>query len=146
MTDTQISEIVNKWEQTRLLEGIKDKESIALCLDTQVKLNESETYSEFPQFKRMTIPILRRLFGVCEAFKRNNFINYNENNKNEVLLFKTRFNYKCENLDQEVEYCATLTENLAKELDVFFRDQLNATITFNGIGVMSDGTIMFNYS
>ena len=148
-----------KWQQTGLLSGISEKlqDSVALCLESQRLFNEK---TDLPaDFKRLSIPVLRRLVAESKAFKNNFFVDFQESShKPEVFIFNTKlkapvFNIawatdeqKAAFLEQEANYTAEFSKKLSEEFDQLFKDQTNKKIYFQGFGSNHEGTVYLHYN
>ena len=140
------ADIISKWEKTGLLEGCHNKDGLALCLQAQIQFNERELD---PQFKRISIPVLVRMFSLSEAMRRNHFVTYFEDVAwPNVLTFKTRFApaEPHNDLQEEADYVAELCQKWSKELDKHFSDMKDREVIFRGIGRLDDGTVLMYYS
>lgn len=149
MTFTEIEEVVNNWRSFDFDQLFEDRIPISLCLQAQVKYNESKNFE--PQFMRLSVPLLIRAFAESKAFKRNNFINYNEDYGEDydpqLAVFKVKHKvFVPNNLDEEAEYCAVLAHDIAKELDALFEDVMNEDIIFYGLGCLKDGAITISFN
>jgi hypothetical protein len=140
-----IDKILDKWTKTGLLETSKNKLSLALCLETQRRYNESNGVSD--SFRRLAIPLIVRMLNGSKTNTRNNFINYfDEQEKPKAYIFKSKFKNFNGDIEKEAEFAAELAENMAKELDYLFNDKMNNDIIFRGLDTMQDGSILFYYN
>jgi len=149
MNFTRIEEITRWWgEALHLDETFEDLVPIALCLDAQRRLNEIQDFDA--QFKRINIPLIIRVFKESKAYKKNYFVNYDEGEKPEIFIFKTKWNPPAVDgvhcLEVESNYLAELAPQIAKEFDALFNDMSNESITFHGVGLLKDGTITLGFS
>ena len=159
-----LSEIVNKWGKTSLLDeygaGSERGFCLATCLEAQ-RLNNEQITSErlgedgvqrFAQWKRNNIPLIVRLFRVSEAMKRNQFVNYFEDiSMQSMLVFKTRFDVPkthnhVTNLDAECAFLETFSNAIAREIDTTFRDRRNSEVIFRGLDMLEDKTVIMYYA
>lgn len=145
MTYTEIEDIVRWWGVLNLDELFDDKVPISLCLQAQIKYNETKEFH--PQFMRLSIPLVVRVLAESKAYKRNYFVNYAEGKKPQITILNTKFKpFEVENLDEEANYTAQLASNITKEFDSLFADISNEEITFYGLGCLNDGTITLSFS
>jgi hypothetical protein len=145
MTFTEIEEVVENWKGFDLDQLFEDRIPISLCLQAQVRYNESKNFE--PQFMRISVPLLIRAFAESKAFKRNNFINYNEDDKPQFAILKIKHKtFVPNNIDEEAAYTAKFAGQMAKELDALFEDVMNEDIVFHGLGCMKDGAITISFS
>ena len=128
----QIEQVVEKWRTTGLLNGLNEQAqaSCACALQSQLKINEglqdckvssgdwakAENNLHLSQFKRVSIPIIRRIFGSIEI---------NGNETNECQWYNTGFEVKkylfeqnstTFSLQAEADMTAQLALDLAKYL------------------------------
>ncbi len=153
MNFTRIEEITKWWgEHLNLSQAFDDLTPISLCLDAQRRFNETHKFE--PQFMRMNIPLVIRLFRESQAYKRNHFVNFDEAvnpETRQIFMFKTKWNCpqpvdSFHNIDTERSYLEQLTPELVKEFDTLFQDMMNKEIIFHGIGCLKDGTLTFTFS
>jgi hypothetical protein len=145
MNFTEIEEVVNNWRIFDLDQLFEDRIPISLCLQAQVKYNESNNFE--PQFMRLSIPLVIRAFAESKAFKRNHFINYDEHDKPQLAILKVKHKaFIPNNLDEEAEYAAKLAVQILKEIDALFEDVMNEDIVFHGLGCLKDGAITILFS
>ena len=124
------------------LENFEDKTNVALCLHSQLVGNSK---SRDGQFNRVSIPLVIRILSESKAAKRNYLTNYFEDIKPEVLFFKTKFNHLDKSLETEANCIKELATNLTKEIDEFFSDKKNETITFQGLKLLPNKQIVMLY-
>ena len=143
-----MNELVHKWKKTRLLHGTpkKYRESLAACLESQRLFNEADD-SISPRSKRISIPLVLRLFNKVENLHNSRFI-YGLND----FVYTHTFNYRYNppeptpyyTLDADAEATALLAEGLANELyEVFLQDQL---INFVAISIGNDYEVKLHYN
>lgn len=153
MNATRIEEITRWWgEHLNLGKVFEDVTPIALCLDAQRRFNETHKFE--PQFMRMNIPLVIRAFRESTAYKRNQFVNFDEKRDLEtrqIYTFKTKWNPPpiddgFHRLDAERDYLEQLTPEFVKEFDALFMDTMNQEIVFHGIGCLKDGTLTLMFS
>ena len=145
------NDVYARWEKTGLLEGVRDQHGLAACLEVQRVFNE--THEMPPQFLRLTIPIIRRLFGESKAVQRNHFTSYFEEAAwPQLMTFRTKYNPpkpsagNYDVLQAEADYCGILTRKLAAEIDEAFRDKRDMEVIYRGLGLLDDGTVVMYYS
>ncbi len=143
--------IIENWHRTGLLHGCHDPENLALCLHTQVKFNE--THGIDPDFNRISIPLLVRLFEMSKTIKRNNFVNYLiEVAWPNVFTFKTKAipprqpKDKIHNINIEANWLEESVKKWAKEIDEHFRNTKDREIIFCGMRKLDDGTLVMHYA
>lgn len=151
MNFTQIEEITKWWgEHLNLETAFDDITPIALCLDAQRRFNEWHKFQ--PQFMRMNIPLIIRVFRESQAYKRNHFVNFGEALQNmQIYMFKTKWNPPPivgdhTSIDAERDYLEKIYPEVMKEVDALFADTMNKEIIFQGIGCLNDGTITLTFS
>jgi hypothetical protein len=148
--NTKLDEIVARWAEIGLCE-IYEK-PLALCLDAQRRFNE-EHKELSPQFRRLSIPLIVRIFKTSEAFKNNTFTNYCEEllSEPQVFVFKTEYAPPSDattsdsRMQIESDYLRDLTKNLVTEIDRMF-DMRNTEITFRGLHCFGTNRILMYYS
>jgi len=145
ITFTEIEEIVQNWKVLNLENLFDELVPISLCLQTQLKYNESNKELS-PHFRRISIPLVIRAFNESKAYKRNHFINYFEKHEPQVAMFKARFKGSEGDLQQEADLVANLASEVAKEVDSLFSDVMNEEIVFHGLGCLNDGTIIMLFN
>lgn len=149
--------MIEFWEQTGLLKNfdLDKKESIAGCLQAQLTFNESKDDLP-PIFKRLSIPLVIRVFYESKAFERNNFsLPYKQEGEPKTLMFHTKikeFNYDLSpgrdvkvSLDAEAKQTADLAKSVKEELDEAFGDSKNMDVEFLGFGCLNNGTLLMYY-
>jgi len=153
MNFTRIEEITRQWgEWLNLKEVFDDLVPIALCLDAQRRLNETQKFDFDVQFKRMNIPLVIRVFRESKAYKKNHFVNYDEGVKPEIFMFKEKWNpptgtgRQPYSIDSERDYLEQLAPIITKEFDALFNDMSNESITFHGFGLLREGIITLGFS
>jgi hypothetical protein len=144
---------ISDWEQSGLLQNFSPnkKESIAGCLQAQLTFNESK--DDLPTtFRRLSIPLVIRVFSESKAFERNNFsLPYKEEGEPKTLMFHSKlkeFNYDGQvrvNLDEEAKHSADLAKSIKIELDEAFGDSKNMDVEFLGFGCLNNGTLLMYY-
>lgn len=149
MNSIRIREIHRWWtDHLNLKEAFEDTISISLCLDAQRRFNEEHQFE--PKFMRMNVPLVIRVFRESRAYKKNNFVNYDEGIKPEIHMFKTKWNPPHVEgtglIDLERDYLEQLTPEITKEFDALFNDMSNESITFHGFGCLKDGTLTLAFS
>jgi hypothetical protein len=145
MKFTEIEKVLDNWSSFDLKQLFEDRIPISLCLQAQVNYNESKNFE--PQFMRLSVPLVIRAFAESKAFKRNHFINYNEDNKPQFAILKVKHKaFVPKDLDEEAEYCAVLASKIVKEIDALFEDVMNEDIVFHGLGCLNDGAITISFS
>lgn len=117
-------DIVSRWKQTGLIEGIQTEEnqkSMAFIFQAQIMYNEGSSDSAI--FKRLSIPMCRRVFAGLTEHKKVYPIFDGEGNwltlKIDTNIFEawndSHIQYR---MEHEAEQCAlscmTITEQLAK--------------------------------
>jgi hypothetical protein len=142
--------LVDRWTDTGLTERFEDKTNISLCLQSQLKYNESNNIDA--TFKLISIPLLIRIFSESKAFKRNQFVNYLEDAKpSQIVTFGIKLD-KIETkkdeskLDKYAEKTASIAQYIMKELDEAFADVNNQEIIFHHFGILKDGTITMAFN
>jgi hypothetical protein len=145
--DWIIKKNYKKWEPTRLLENIPEerKSTVALALEGQRLRNELNlnTTDELARFKRISIPMIRRLLGALPKA---------EGSMEELPkyhTFKTTLDFPetvdsngYYSLDKEAEYVADILKNLVSETEELAGDK-HLTIC----SIYADGNkILMNYS
>jgi hypothetical protein len=144
---------MEQWEETGLLKnfGSDKKESIAGCLQAQLTFNESKDDLP-PTFRRLSIPLVIRVFSESKAFQRNNFsLPYKQEGEPKTLMFHAKlkeFNYDEHtkvNLDEEAKHSADLAKAMTIELDEAFGDSKNMDVEFLGFGCLNNGTLLMYY-
>jgi hypothetical protein len=84
------NDLLERWEKTGLLKGVEDidrKYALATCLQVQMSVNE--IFDDSVQWKRLSIPTVRRVFSVTRnLFVNENFDNLHENRVNYQFLKK----------------------------------------------------------
>lgn len=141
-----LNQIKENWEKTGLLEPYQGDEalSLATCLESQRKMNETLDDIEF---KRVSLPLVRRIYSESKAVERNHFINYFENTVyHNNYIFKNKFPKIDGSLEEQTEATAALASKMAKEIDVLFADQRNSKISFNGFDIMEDNSIVMYFN
>lgn len=129
-----LEELTKQWEETRLLSGIdKDKKTVAaFCLENQRLFNESYNSIELASFRRISIPVVRRLCNDSVLFKNNVVTGDLTEIPNRFYNFKLNWEFKPEsyifNLSAEAELTAVLSKELSEKIDVHLKDQ---TIVFH---------------
>lgn len=70
---SEVKEIVELWRTTKLLEGMEPdvQEACAVCMENQRQRNGDYDSDRMSQFRRISIPVIRRVFG-SEALAENN--------------------------------------------------------------------------
>lgn len=149
MTPTKIEEIHQWWvEHLNLASVFDDTLPISLCLDAQRRFNEQHNFD--PQFNRMNVPLVIRMFRESKAYKRNHIANFRENVDAQIYMFKTKWNPPnvdgVGRLDSERGYLEQLAPEITKEFDDLFMDVMNEEIIFYGIGCLNDGTLTLTFS
>ena len=155
----KLEELLSRWEQTMLLEGISDhdrKVAVASCLETVRVQNEStESGTESIQlWKRLSIPIALRVFSSTNnLFYGENYDNLSEHRSNFQIL-KTKYNlsdenrmdnlYNSEELAKQAEEVAKFAAAVTLELNEIFRDMPQSSrINFNGFMPTKVGFIVY---
>lgn len=149
MTHTEIADNVKHWKESLSLEEVfDDLVPISLCLEAQRIVNENSNIDNAP-FKMLSIPLVIRVFRESKAYKRNYFVNYKEDIKPQIHMFKTRFNPPTlegpGRLDALADYCGELASNITKEIDFLFSDVKNEEIVFNGFGLLKNGILTLSF-
>jgi hypothetical protein len=139
---------MEQWEQFGLLENFNSdkKESIAGCLQAQWTFNESK--DDLPTtFRRLSIPLVIRVFSESEAFQRNNFtLPYKQEGEPKTLMFHAKYDESTKiDLDREAKHCADLAKLMKEELDEAFGDSKNMEVEFMGFGCLNNGTLLMYY-
>jgi hypothetical protein len=142
----ELDELVSKWEKTGLLGTYPKKESLAMCMEAQVRLNGHA--ADMPaSFRRCSIPIVNRVFGPAG---RNVFINHFENNNGkEATMLNVKWNLHGpieNNLETETQYVADFSKNLKEEIDQLFSDRFESQIVFHGLNCDSEGNVILFWS
>jgi hypothetical protein len=130
-------QIMENWEHTNLLEGVskKNKQNLAVILSNQNLFNKNFSRDGDDNFKRISIPLVRKVFGgIVEKniigfqamIAPTSFLFYEEvkekkSNYDEVLAktkrLKTFFpDYEFKNIDSEAELVASLAWDIEEEI------------------------------
>jgi len=142
-------QILEKWEQTQLLNAFREdrRPNAAHCLQAQINLNEKLEDDKYAAFKRASVPIVVRALSQSRAFTRNQFdMSDGLQEAANTHVFTTKFNPpKSGNLQAEADYLAKLAGDILKEFDELFGDQYNKYITFHGFEVTDHGNLLLHY-
>lgn len=152
-----VNEYTEMWEKTGLLKGLEGnlKDSTAECLYAQLEYNKILQGKDwlYPTFKRLSIPIIRRIANESSAMRKNNFRHMEHGPRSEVYVFQTQFKVPTvtnespiSHLDNESDYCAQLSKELCEEIDEMFKDHHHKHIRFHGIGINDTGMLFLNYN
>lgn len=135
-----MSELKEKWEKTGLMAGINENklEEAALMLEAQYLQGQT---IDSAQFKRIGIPLMRRVIGESATFSRNIFKNLSEAYSEPTRhMFNVKYPFTTQydghggelSLDYEAGNVAKTAAVLAKEIDEIFKDQINKQIFIEG--------------
>lgn len=130
----------DKWKQTRLLEGLTDDCKCYLTLEAQVSLNEKMP----DNFKRISLPILRRMFGqLPETFVGSNSVlkEWKKVKLNDLLKELDRDD-RVFSLDNEAKIVGQISECIANSFEKMIKEDQKVLIG----GIIRDGgAISVNY-
>lgn len=146
-----MNKILEKWEKTRLLEGLSEcrKKPVAQCLEAQliankIASNDKLTHSE-QAWQRISIPLVRRIFAQTNnvfSFPEN--INILEHNcishKFKSENFFSDLTYFAHWIEGEAEVCSSLEKSLLAEINNLFKDTQQQ---INFFGLMNNKKIIF---
>jgi len=145
MTHAELEKIISNWAETGLTETFEEKEPISLCLQSQFEFNETPQAGE-AKFKRLSIPLVVRVFSESKAFKNNYFCNYFESKRPEYIFFRASLDETFSSLEEEAEAVTNLAADMTKEIDEAFFDRREAEVIFHGFGTLIDGTIFMAFN
>ncbi len=128
-----IQEVCEKWEKTGLLNGLVERrEVMASCLQAQIEFNEECGDSIPVEWRRSSIPVVRRVFGETSMVFKNDFSDEHAGNTS-FYMFKQTWNPPMSgDLNEEAEYVASFSAMILKELNENFHD-FRRQINFYGI-------------
>jgi hypothetical protein len=153
-------DILERWENTGLLQGIAEdlKAEMAFILENQIHHNEHIVDSEFvniPQFRRISVPMARRVFPQLESHKKYNIgaAPYLESCLVTDLgvrgIWKPKYQEDIFNgirLDREAKSTARLAETLKVRIDQFIESQAPfKTFNFQCFGTNNLGNVTLYY-
>ena len=138
--------IVRKWQDSGLLKNLSNPVETAMALEGQRIQNEKTEYEEdAASFTRISIPLVRRIFGTCEN------IHGSDKPQKEWYVCENISLYVpptdvMHNLDDEAAYCAMTAQRLARVVEELAGNQ---QLTFHCLALEQLGAVKvfkINYS
>ncbi len=147
----EVTHLLERWDKTGLLKGLSEQGQIncVQAMENQRVWNEHQPDDELAKFKRISIPIIRRLFGFFdqEGINVRSRCQFNDPKlklidaecpwkENPLDVFKNM--YQQYSLDKEAERTAVFTERLAEEIKVMTNWDADKTLYLYCLGFCED--------
>jgi hypothetical protein len=132
---------LDKWRSTGLLNGLTEQTQLgcANALDAQLVINETDDTTK-PQWKRVSIPVLRRIFGTVDGLQGGETLNSEW--KNTKIKAPAHFitDEKGPVRDEYLQFEADQTAELARIIADFIKAKKIDRIS--GVNLAQNGDVM----
>jgi hypothetical protein len=142
--------LLGRWQKTKLLEGIESEtkqRDTARLFQNQIELNEKNDFP--PDFKRSSIPLLRRVFPVLNAAARSReFTESSKTTTMSVRLTHLQPSGGTFDLDHEAEQVARIAVELRDHIDRFIYGCPDEGSNFyvEGLSIDANRRLVLHYS
>src|ERR1035437_7553600 len=142
-----MSDLLERWEQTGLLEGLSENTAIQCCNMLESQRLYNEAFSDFlpASWLRTSIPVVRRIISQCSYSDGQCIIegglgitkNWHECKTPVPSYFLTKWMHEDKSsdevkklLDEEAELTATLSKSLSDEITTCVKENKFSTLYF----------------